>query len=392
LPGNSIEHNVNGFNTVRAIACLTGLCGAVNVKGGELWTKPTPNRSLDLFDELDLKNQQTVGADHYPLPYEFYKMGHSMTAIDYILGESDYPLRGLIITGANPAITNPNASKVSEAFSSLDLLVVRDLFMTATTRQAHYVLPAAMFLERSDLQYYDYDQVVALSNKVLEVPGARNEYSFWHDLAHRLGFGDRYFPWIDEDDVNRWILEPSGISLETLKAHPEGIQYAPMEWDSALDQPFSTPSGKFEFYSDYLHKLGYPALPEYVPPAYLQDPDQTYPFILITGAKKDFLYHSRVIDFRKYRRISPEPECEINQIDAVRLGINNNDMIRIVSPIGSIELQANVLEAKDILPGFLQITHGWDKANVNLLTDDRDLDPISGFPNMKSVAVQVHKV
>ena len=136
-PGISIEHQPNGNHTIRAIACLGGLCGAVDVKGGETWLRPFSRRSL-LLDEQKLP---APGAEHYPVTYDFFKLGHSMTAMDYILGQGSHPLRGLIVSGANPVLTNPNAGKVAAALASLDLLVVRDLFMTAN-RPAGALHPA----------------------------------------------------------------------------------------------------------------------------------------------------------------------------------------------------------------------------------------------------------
>jgi anaerobic selenocysteine-containing dehydrogenase len=55
-------------------------------------------------------------------------------------------------------------------------------------------------------------------------------------------------------------------------------------------------------------------------------------------------------------------------------------------------IAAKILKADEVLPGLLQIGHGWDKGNVNLLTDDADVDPISGYPNLKHVVVRVEKI
>ncbi|MEE8592333.1 MAG: hypothetical protein V3V57_01905 [Spirochaetia bacterium] len=38
------------------------------------------------------------------------------------------------------------------------------------------------------------------------------------------------------------------------------------------------------------------------------------------------------------------------------------------------------MSASEILPGTLQVIHGWKEANVKLLTYDDRFDPISGFP------------
>ena len=165
-----------------------------------------------------------------------------MTAMDYMLGQGDYPLKGLIVTAANPAVTNPNTRKVEAALGSLDLLVVNDLFLTKTAGLAHYILPAASFLERSEIHIDTKYQRVYLTHQVAHIPGIKDEYTLWRDLAHRLGFGERYFSWENETQVNRYILEPSGIGLDQLQAHPEGIQYKPLTFKKHLSRPLPTAS------------------------------------------------------------------------------------------------------------------------------------------------------
>ncbi|MBW2123984.1 MAG: molybdopterin-dependent oxidoreductase, partial [Deltaproteobacteria bacterium] len=176
--GNGLEHHENGINNIRVVACLGGLCGAIDVKGGQTWPQGMGGRSLTLYDEFPLLDQNPIGADRYPVLYRFRRECHTMTAMDYILGKGDYPLPGLIVTGANPVLTNPNARKVRDAFASLELLVVRELFLTESAKLAHYVLPAASFLERSELHYHTDRQLVTLTTKVLDIPGVTDEYTF----------------------------------------------------------------------------------------------------------------------------------------------------------------------------------------------------------------------
>jgi anaerobic selenocysteine-containing dehydrogenase len=390
--GNGLEHHENGINNIRAVACLGGLCGAIDIRGGDTWPEGMGGRELTLYDELPLTDQKPIGADKYPVLYHFRRECHTMTAMDHILGKGEYPLRGMIVTGANPVLTNPNAGKVAEAFRRLDLLVVRELFLTETAKLAQYVLPAASFLERSELHYHAHRQMVTLTRKILAIPGVQDEYTFWRDLAHRLDFGETYFPWRDEEEVTRWVLEPTGVALEELKKHPEGYVYEFPKYKKYEDRPFPTPTGRFEFLSQYLRELGYPELPEYMPPRYKSHPDQGYPLVLITGARKYLFYHSRYRNIERFRTAIPDPEVEIHPQDATRLGIKDKDPVRVTSEIGSIEIQAKVVHENEILPGVLQITHGWDEANVNLITDDSLNDPISGFPALKAVPVKVEKV
>lgn len=389
--GNGPEHHENGINNIRAVACLDAILGALDREGGNRLVEGFKANHLTLYDEIPLEHLGPIGADRFPVLYGFRQECHTMTGINTILSGEPYPIRAMILTAANPALTNPNTLKVREALDSLDLFVVRDLFMTPTAELADYVLPAASFLERVELHTHAKYQVVTMTRKILKFPDVQDEYQFWHDLAHRLGIGE-YFPWEDETELTRWILEPTDISLERAAAHPEGIEYTPIRYRKWEKEPFNTPSGKVEFSSQYLKDLGYPALPEYKPPAYLESPDPEYPFVLITGARKLIYYHSRFRNIKRFRTAIPGPEVELHPEDAAALGVADGDSIRITSRIGSVEVPAKIKSAVEILPGTLQMTHGWKEANVNLLTHDDRFDPISGFPLMKAVEVQVEKV
>jgi anaerobic selenocysteine-containing dehydrogenase len=388
--GNGLEHHENGVNNIRAIAVLDGLLGALDRPGGTFFKEAVPLRDLTLYEDVPLKHLGPLGAERFPVLYDLRQECHTMTAMEAILRDEPYPLRAMIVTGANPASTNPNSTRVLEALESLDLLVVRDLFMSETAAVADYVLPAASFLERTELHAHAKHQIVSVTRKVVSWPGVQGEYEFWHDLAARLGIGD-YFPWEDETALNRWLLEPTGLTLEELEAHPEGVEYSPPHPGRWKDAGFDTPSGKVEFASQYLKDLGYDELPVYESPAYRREPDAAYPFVLITGARKLLYLHSRFRNIPRFLTAIPGPEVEMHPDDAAALEVADGDTVRVTSRIGSLELPVKVTAPNEILPGSLQITHGWKDANVNLITHDDRFDPISGFPLMKSVEVRVER-
>jgi len=386
--GNGLEHHENGVNNIRAIAMLDGLLGALDREGGTFFKEAVPLRDLTLYEDVPLTHLGPLGADRFPVLYDLRQECHSMTAIEAILRDDPYPFRALIVTGANPALTNPNSNRVLQGLEALDLLVVRDLFMTETAAVADYVLPAASFLERTELHAHAKYQIVSVTREVVSWPEVQGEYDFWHDLALRLGIGE-YFPWEDETALNRWLLEPTGLTLEELEAHPEGVEYSPARPGRWKETGFDTPSGKVEFASQYLKDLGYDELPVYQSPAYRREPDAEYPFVLITGARKLLYLHSRFRNIPRFLTAIPGPEVEMHPDDAARLGVADGETVRVTSRIGSLELPVKVTAPNKILPGSLQITHGWSEANVNLITHDDRFDPISGFPLMKSVEVRV---
>lgn len=389
--GNGLEHHENGVNNIRAVCCIDGIMGSYDAKGGSLLPEFQDTNKLTLYEELPLKHIQPIGSEKYPVFYDLRQECHTMMLMDTILSEKPYPLKGLILSGANPAMTNPNSAKVKKALAALDLLVVRELFMTETAKLADYILPAASFFERSELHGHGIHQVVTLTEKIFTFPEVQDEYMFLHDLAHRLGAGD-YFPWENEDALNEWLVEPGGVSLDEIKAHPEGYQYKPIRYQKYLTEPFKTPSGKLDFASKYLKELGYPELPEYKSPAYIAEPKPDFPFTMITGARKLVYYHSRNFNFKRFRTAIPSPEMEIHPLDAQKLDVTDNDSVKVTSAIGSIEIPVKITNDSEILPGVIQITHGWQEANVNLITPDNITDPIDGFPAMKSVEVKVEKV
>lgn len=388
--GNGLEHHENGVNNIRAVAMLDGLLGTFDRAGGTFFRSAPPLNELTLYEELPLRELGPLGADRFPVLYDLRAECHTMTAMGAILEDDPYPLRAMIVTGANPALTSPNTARVRRALEALDVLVVRDLFFSETAALADYVLPAASFLERTELHAHAKHQIISLTDQVVSWPEVQGEYAFWRDMAVRLGAGE-YFPWEDETALNRWLLEPSGLTLEELEAHREGVAYAaerPRRWETA---GFATPSGRVEFTSEYLADLGYDALPEYHRPAYLEARDEQRPFVLITGARTLLYLHSRFRNIPRFRTAIPGAEVEMHPDDAARLGVESGDVVRITSVVGSLELPVAVMAATEILPATVQVTHGWRDANVNVLTHDDRFDPVSGFPLMKSIPVRVER-
>ena len=392
FPGAGLEHHENGVNSIRALAILSCLSGALGLPCGLWRPEPLGIRSLDLDDKSPLDEQGPIGADKFPVLYDIRKECHTMTAMDYMLDKGEYPLKGIILAAANPAVSNPNTRKVEKALASLDLLVVNDFFMTRTARFAHYIIPAATFLEREELHFYSTQNRVNVTLKVAQVEGIENEYRLWHDLAHRLGFGEKLFPWKDDKEVNEWLLEPTELTVEELRRHPQGYAYKPVRYQKHLIDQLQTPSKKLEFASPYLKRLGLSEIPEYRPPYHLTKADDNYPFVLTTGARKSLFYHSRHQNIPRFRNVHAEAEMEIHPADAAALGIEDGEPVRVVSEMGTLVIRAAVKHPEELRQGVVEIYHGWEDWRVNILTYDNINDPISGFPLLKAVPVRIEKI
>jgi formate dehydrogenase (coenzyme F420) alpha subunit len=380
--GLGLEHHRNGVDSIRTLAILDVLLGAAGVEGGVRLPSPPPLRDLTLYDEVPLRHLRPLGADEFPVLYDICHDCHTPTALGAMLDGDPYPLRALVVTGANPVLAHPDSAWVARALESLDLLVVRDLFMTDTAALADYVLPAASFLERTELHAHHKYQLLTLTTPALSLPGVQDEYGFWRDLAVRLGAG-AFFPWEDESALDRWLLEPTGATFEQLREHPEGVRY------EAFPRGVAAGPRPFELTSSYLRDLGLDELPVYRRPARLQAPDPAYPLVLLAGGRSVQLLNSQFRGIPRLRDRAPGPELEMHGDDARGLGLATGDLVRVTSRTGSVDLPLRVVAAGDITPGAVRAVHGWSEANVNVLTSGDDPDPVSGFPPLRDVSVHV---
>lgn len=394
--GTGLEHQMNGVNNVRSVNYIDALIGAIDVPGGMVTLDGFGPSHLEIELEEELV-EKAIGRKEYPVLYGMRGECHTLLLMDQILSEKPYPFKGLVMTAANPVLTNANSTKVVEALKALDLLVVKDLYMTETAELADYVIPAASYLERSELQYNGINQIVKLTEKVVDF-GLQNEYDFFKGLADRLGASDT-IPWENEEALNRWLVEPTGMSLEELAEHRDGYQFKPLTYGKIQkkfedgEKVFATKTGKIEFTSEYLRDMGYDALAKYnSAPSYIENPEEEFPMILMTGARKVMYFHGRYRNIPQINKVMPEGIVEIHPKDAANLGILDGEKIKVETAHGSIEIKAKVVHEKEIYPGSIQITHGFKKSNANVLIGDGDRDPISGFPALKSAKARIVKL
>jgi formate dehydrogenase major subunit/formate dehydrogenase alpha subunit len=84
-----------------------------------------------------------------------------------------------------------------------------------------------------------------------------------------------------------------------------------------------------------------------------------------------------------------KPLIEVNEEDALRLGLNGNKRVRVSSRRGSIEAEAWVTDR--VPPGMVYGNFHFPEASVNELTIAA-LDPIAKIPEYKVCAVKVESV
>jgi anaerobic selenocysteine-containing dehydrogenase len=386
---NSTTHHTNGLQNHRAIILLPAITGNIKIPADNVTHNQVVN-DITLHERVG-NMPPGVGSQRFPIWTKQIREMQSNALADQIDTSNPYPIKALFSAGLDIQFF-PNSNRMIESLKKLDFIAVTEYFLTPATRLADVVLPIASWLERPILETTMGGHIRLIEPAIEPVGESWSEWKIYSELAKRLGFGKQFWDGDFKQCVN-YILKPSGITYDYLKQHPEGIQLKPREQHSE-HMGFPTPSGKIEIASSLLKEHSVAPLPEFKEPAEspLSRPDlaKSYPLVLTSGARVLAYTHSQFRNIGRLRRLMPDPLVDINPGDAVPRGIQHGDEVVISSPRGSIKMKANVTNT--ILQGVVSTPHHWpDEANINILADDKNLDPISGFPAFKSQLCQVAK-
>jgi len=403
-----LEYSDSGVQAIRAVLSIQALAGHIDVPGGKVFKMPDRVQSNRTTTPPPANGKPPIGADHYPLYHQLRNEAQAVELPRAVLDADPYPVRGLIVSGSSLITSWPDPDLWRKTLAALDLLVVVNRFPTADAKFADMILPAATPFET--WSYYFHDGWVQLRSKVIEPLGeSRSDYHIFTELARRLGYG-HLWPQTDEEKI-RTGLKGTGVSLEQLQASPAGVKLAvsPMRYrkyeSSELREDgkpgFATPTGKFEFVSEWFRENGYEPLPVYSEPvegplaaAELTD---KYPLVLNTGARTQTAFRSQHFNISGLQRLQPKPLVWIHPSDARQRDIKDGAEVLVESPRGLVRFWARVTE--DIMPGVVEVNMGgggplgpkeWLGANVNKLTDFDNRDPISGFPVYKALLCDIH--
>lgn len=401
-----LEYSNSGVQTIRAVYIIWALLGKLDIPGGILLNpEKRPERIKQIHCEKPSK--KPIGANEYPLFYEFLNTAQFMKFPQAVLENKPYPIRGLLNLGSSILTSYPNANKYAEALSKLDFFVVVDRHFTADCKYADVILPATTYFESQSYVFHGPD--VKKRERVVEPVGeARMDIFIIHDIAERLGYGENYpkdeYELLERalgskelaDQLNRDGFIKNPVPERIFKKYETGN----LRKDGQLG--FPTPSGKLEIKSSILEEFGYPGLPEYMEPieSPVSQPElaKTYPLVLNTGARIFTTFRSQFLNIPGLLKIQPDPLVLINTEDGKDRGIADGDKVLVKTKRGQVEFVAKVTD--EIPLGEVELnmgggspyqTESWAKSNTNYLTDDENCDYISGFPIYKALLCDIEK-
>jgi anaerobic selenocysteine-containing dehydrogenase len=398
--GNGIDTSTNAFQTARALLILMGVTGNIDVPGGNVFWVP-PKGIKSGLHELGgkrgggllsaEKKAAVIGGKRFP----FTPDCHVPTFWKSVITGEPYRVRALWIVGSNPLLTATQGLTIERALRDyMEYTVVSDLFMTPTAQLADLVLPAAHWLEQDDVVFMHEVWCVMSRKRLARIGEARDDRDVILEVAHRLGLNDA-FPWPDRYAYLDWLCEGTGMSFEEFKE--KDLVMGEMRYRKYRERGFATPSGKFEFYSTVMEKVGRPPMPVYVEPPL--SPGRDYPLILMTGTKGLYYFHSELHQIDSLRARHPDPLVEINPETATGLGIADGDWVWVESPHAKVRLRARLFDG--IAPDVVNAEHAWwhpeasppdyrwKESCANLLFGDDLFDQDTGAEPLKCYVCRV---
>ncbi|WP_419307923.1 formate dehydrogenase subunit alpha [Chromohalobacter israelensis] len=286
--------------------------------------------------------------------------------------------KALYVQGEDIAQSDPNTRHVEDALTSLDCLIVQDIFLNETAKYAHVLLPGSTFLEKNGT-FTNAERRINRVRKVMAPVAGKEDWEVTQDLANALGYPMNY-------------NHPSEIMDEIAQLTPTftGVSYARLEergsiqWPCNAEHPDGTPT---------MHELDFPigkghfAITEYV--ATEERSNRRFPLLLTTGrilSQYNVGAQTRRTENSQWHE---EDVLEIHPSDAEVRGIRDGDWLGISSRVGQTVLRCRISDRMQ--PGVVYTTFHHPGSGANVITTDSS-DWATNCPEYKVTAVQVEKV
>ncbi len=325
------------------------------------------------------------------------KPGYHAVALFKAINEGK--VKCCLVMCTNPGHTLPNAMPYRKGMDKAFLVVADSFHPTETTRFAHVVLPAAMWVEAEGVTG-NAERRYHLYPKLVDPPGeARSDLDILVDFADRIGHGDLITARTPRDVWDEWrkisahsYYNFEGITYERLEKERGIVWPCPTEDHPGTKRrylpgqdPMAKGTGRFDFYGKHDGRATVWLDSQEEP---LDPYTDEYPLILNTGRILEH-WHSMTITgpVPELKGIHPD-YLEIHAEDAYRLGLREGDPVIVKSRRGEVEFRARLTDT--VRPGMVFATMHSARHLVNKVTHDV-YDPFSKQPAYKRCAVSVRK-
>ncbi|MBU64040.1 MAG: formate dehydrogenase subunit alpha [Cupriavidus sp.] len=286
--------------------------------------------------------------------------------------------KGLYCQGEDIVQSDPNTQHVAAALSSMECIVVQDIFLNETAKYAHVFLPGSSFLEK-DGTFTNAERRISRVRKVMPPKAGYSDWEATILLSNALGYPMSYrHPSEIMDEIARLTPTFAGVSYEKLDA------LGSIQWPCNAEAPQGTPTMHVDA---FVRGKGKFIITKYV--ATDEKVNRKYPLILTTG--RILSQYNVGAQTRRTHNVHwhDEDRLEIHPHDAEERGIKDGDWVGVQSRAGETVLRAIV--SQRMQPGVVYTTFHFPESGANVITTDNS-DWATNCPEYKVTAVQVMPV
>ncbi|MEV5652055.1 molybdopterin oxidoreductase family protein [Nocardia sp. NPDC052254] len=341
---------------------------------------------------------------------------------DEILTEGPGRVRAMITYAGNPVLSTPQAGRLDAALESLDFFVAVDMYLTETTRHADIVLPPVSQLERDEVNLLfpvfsvrnnlrydarvfdppadgleDWQILARMVTELVPLPARRISGRIMNAVFERLSPLRLTALAVAAGPYGVLRRGRSGLTVAKVRDRPGGVDLGPLR--PRLRSLIGTRDRKVAL----------------APADFREAVATLFDELPAAPAAGSGGYDLRLIGRRHLRSnnswlhnvpamVKGRDRCTVlmHPADAGSRGLADGEAVTVSSASGSIVVTLEV--GDEIRPGTVAIPHGWGHrepgvgwrvaaslpgANVNLLHDPAQVDPLSGTAAVNSTWVRV---
>lgn len=385
LLGFGMQKYKNGGMTIRLIDALGAITGQIGFSGGGVnyANKVYPKiLNTDPYDSEKFSSNRYYYTNEISEFIEKCNLGNTYYKNDIFINHEDdkgdyelnIPIKMAIITKSNLLNQLANINNLKRALSKVEFKVCFDMFITDTVKECDLFIPVTSQLESEDLLFSSMMNPYLVYNEKILEPQEKlmDEYYFFMEFAKRLKMSN--YPIVTKKEYLEKVIYPlkninSDISLEYLKNN-----YFTLHKDVAWsDKNFVNESGKFEIINcEEIKKF---EANKYKDISKLR---------LLTNHGRDSLSSQHFMDDDGIAI------AYINEKEAKRFNINNNEIIYLKSENGQIKVKINI--DKSIGDNIVMMFVGWWErhGNPNFLTNS-GISDIGGQITYNETFVEIIK-